>query len=75
MIVSPPTVTCTYCTCRVGPSVEMLLQQTYSAKPHTDPPNLDLPPLEGRSYPVHTGALGGVGVNVSKVAEVKEGAG
>ena len=34
-----------------------------------------IPPCEGRSHAVHTGALGGVGVNVSKVAEVQGGRG
>ena len=62
--------------------VEMLLQQTYSTiKPHTDPLTWTYPYLPTYvrtrgplAHPVHTGALGGVGVNVSKVAEVKEGA-
>ena len=57
--------------------VEMLLQQTYSAKPHTDPLTWTYcTPTQGPlAHPAHTGALGGVGVNVRKVAEVEEGAG
>ena len=55
-----------------------ILQLTYRiqhyCKPHTDPLTWTYPHWGPLAHPAHTGALGGVGVNVSKVAEVEEGA-